>query len=214
MSLLDCSPQYSYRPAVTTSGQQTAPFFDEKRARLLTSGTFFRSKNAGAATNEIEIEIVIAGDVILNVYKDGLQETFGPVTLDIGGSPCSPISAPALRVLVNGISNLIEMPTVDQGGVTVAAVPYFDSGIDETCIFAIMPTQLSGGDGPPSDDASLTTVHTGPDRTMVILSQTEIINNEHTDPGLLVDPTSERVRQWNGMDWVDYVPNEDCRPFT
>lgn len=233
MPFEDCSPSYSYRPNFTPTcsyfgqagcitGQDCkAPSFLEKRARLFAGGTFFRSKNAGSSANLIAVEVInvtVGSGILLNVYNDGtLVETYGPVASD-NVSPCSPTAADDFRSLVNANTNsLIEMPPIDYGGEPFATTAVFDEDNapedmvpGDDCMNLFPPTNLSGGEGPPTDDQTLASIRTGPERSLVIVKLTEIINNDPTDDGKLVEPPFEKVRQWNGVDWVGYAPNSDC----
>jgi hypothetical protein len=228
MPLLDCRPPYAYRPNFTENGQCTAPGFIEKRARLFAGGTFFRSKNAGEGMNLIAVEYTQpTTTVVLNIYDDGaLVETWDsgvtPETPPVGSpSPdCAGTVAAALRVIVNANSNYIEMPSVDYGGVSFALQPIFlasnppsSTPPGDDCDNLFGPTTLADGEGPPTDDTGLASIRTGPDRSMVILRETEIVNNNASDQGLLVTPPQDqKVRQWDGFNWIQYVPNADCTP--
>lgn len=227
MAIQDCRPDYSYRPNFTPSVGSggpdcAAPVYEERRARLFAGGTFFRSKNGGESANLISIELLSSGSPIgwsLNVYVDGvLEETFTTTQTEVGGSPCPPQVAAALRVDVNANSNVIEMPPIDYGGSAVATDPIFDTTSSDPlipgdrCVTSFGPTPLSGGDGPPTDDTTLPTIRTGPERSLIILALSEIIDREASDPGILeTPPQDEKVRQWNGISWVAYIPNEDCQ---
>jgi len=230
MAVQDCSPPYEYRPTFTPNGQCTAPGFTEKRARLFAGGTFFRSKDAGVDSNLIAIEFILknspASDVLLNVYNNTvLVETFdSEVGLELSiGSPCIPIVSPALRSKVNSTSQFIEMPVLDGGAQPTilshntidctSTPPVFPDPIfllsDEKCAFLFGPTNLSGGDGPPEDDSTLASIRTGPERTLVIVQLSEICGAGASDTGYLYNPLA-KGRQWDGTDWIQYVPNSDC----
>lgn len=207
------------------------PAFIEERSRVFAGGTFFRSKNAGSTSNLIEVEYVSSGGVLLNVYDNGiLVESFGPVPGPEVSVPnptpppattCTPTVNPAMRALVNGNSNYIQMPTLDYGGEPANASPIaiFNSSNPpddpvtpgDDCSFFFGPTFLSGGSGPPTDSSTLATIRTGPERSMVIVTLTEIINDDASDDGRLFDPPPpEKVRQYDGTDWIPYIPNADC----
>ena len=235
MAIQDCRPPYDYRPDFTPSVDAegpdcSAPGFIETRARLFAGGTFFRSVNAGATQNRISVEYVIpVSTIVLNVYyKDVLRESFDsgltpePPPPPLGSPPsaadCTGTVAKALRTMVNGTSQYIEMPPIDHGGTEFGPRLFQASnGASQTppgddCDNLFGPTYLSGGSGPPRTSAGLAAIRTGPERSMVILRRTEIITKTAADPGLLVDPpANQKVRQWDGEEWVPYVPNADCQ---
>lgn len=227
----DCSPPYDYRPpAWVPNVQQTAPGYSETRARLFNE-TLYRSKLPGITQNQIQIELkpaVPGPGWVLNVYDTtgALAETFTTSMVD-STSPnptpppatiCVPKVADALRTLVNAGSSLIEMPTTDHGG-TVSSTPIFMSSNDPTmsppgddCVVAFGPTFLA--DGSPLGNASSlplspSGISTGPERTMLIVTLSEIVTGTAADNGQLVD-IPNKGRQWDGTDWIPYIPNADC----
>lgn len=230
MPLQDCRPSYvkagTYIPASLPIEPATAPSFIEKRSRLLAGGTFFRSKYGSAASNLIEVEYETIIPLIsykLNVYVEGiLKESFGPAStnddmrtlVNITGNIGSPASGP---------SEFIEMPLIDYNAVSQAIIdatgdpPYWEAMggspiLHDGSITPFLRTVLTGGDGPPTDDNTLSTFYTGPERSIVIIQLTEIVNNDYTDIGTLDDPISphQKVLQWNGASWIPYIPNSDC----
>ena len=228
----DCRPDYvingDYIPSSTPTEPAVAPSFNETRARLFNGGTFFRSKNGSSSANLIEVEYEDqAGSLILNVYDNGaLVETFGPVPYDTDDPtatepPYCILSTNAIfRSLVNEVSNLIQMPTLDYGG-TAGGSPIWDAnnlpsdGIPgDDCAYVFSRTHLTGGSGPPTDDSGLSSIYTGPERTLVILRLTEIVLDTSSDLGIMVDPPENRkVSQWDGNNWIPYAPNTEC-PIT
>jgi len=219
MTVHDCRPFYakdsSYIPSSTPTEPAEAPSYFEVRGRINAGGTFFRTKDA--TSDSIEIEYVNnpsnSSEIILNVYYIGvLTETFGPVAKDtpVDPDPCVPTTNNQMRVLVNGNSNLIEMPTLDYGGSAFATVPTWDSSTNETCVTLFAKAAFSGGEGLPPTSI-VNTIFTGPERTLIVLQLTEIDQHNSSDLGILSDPISTRkVFQFDGIDWITYIPNSDC----
>jgi hypothetical protein len=156
---------------------------------------FFRSKDQGPETNQLELEIDASN---LYVYFEGvLVETF-PVT--VGGEG----SIAALRAAVHHPttgSDYIEMPTL--------GFDIFDNrSTEDDTLFDFTPggvsmfaqTFLRGGSGPPTDDAGLAGIRTGPERSIIILATTEAADGSPITP-----PWFRRVQQWTGSDWVTYA---------
>lgn len=222
MAILDCRPPYDFVPDFRPDGQCTAPGFVEKRARLFAGGTFFRSKNAGSSQNLIAVQFTKPGStVVLNVYNNGvLVESFDSGTFSEIPPPepseCDGDVAKALRTLVNSGSDFIEMPPIDHGGTSFGPEEFIASNSPSStppgddCDTLFGPTNLSGGSGPPTTEAGLAGIRTGPQRALVIVQLTEVINNNSSDLGLLVNPPSGKVRQFDGVDWIPYTPNSDC----
>lgn len=204
---MSCQPSYSYRPNDRPHpAQSSAPVFTEHRGRLFASGTFFRSIEQGTSQNDISVEAIVTEitppldyEVTFNVYVLGvLQETFVvPQILPLfPATECSG-GIDALRIAINAGSNLIEMPS--------RGFDIFDAlGADpvDNCVIAFGPTNLAGGDGPPTEGnaAFLDSVFTGNERTVIIIATTEDIT------GFSVDPSSlRRVQQWDGTQWIQYA---------
>lgn len=240
MAIQDCRAPYakdgSYiptapKPPIPMPPEQqtaTAPGFPEKRSRLFAGGTFFRSKLGSTSANLIEVAYRVnpsdSDQFFLDVYNDGtLEETFGPVNFDVPDllatePPFCVLSANAtMRGLVNEVSDFIQMPPLDFGG-NAGGPSEFEAGNlpsddppGDDCAVAFSRTFLTGGNGPPTDASSLNSIYTGPERTLVILTVTEIVNDNSSDPGILVDPPpDQKVRQFDGVGWIPYIPNEDC----
>ena len=142
-----------------------------------------------------------------------LVETYGPflqVEDILMPGECSVSIIGAIKTAVVG-SAFIEMPNMDFGGVE-GTVVFWDSSIDEgTCISAFPRVFLANGEAGPQDDTVLPTLRTGPDRSLIGITGTEIFNDDITDTGELLDPLTEnKVMQWDGAAWISYVPNADC----
>lgn len=69
-------------------------------------------------------------------------------------------------------------------------------------------TFLVGGSGAPIDDTTLNTIRTGPTRTIVIISSTEFNDADPLkgDGDIVQPPANRRVLEWDGFDWVQYIP--------
>lgn len=213
--MVDCSPHWSYRPTFTSGlTPSTIPTFTETRARISAGGTLFRSHGVGSDKNTIEIEVFQSVDMFtLNVYRGGiLLETYGPATqTENAGAPttCSPNLIKTFRTLVNASSVLIEMPSIDEGGLGGGS---FDASLDDAgCLSPFPRSFLSSGTGGPTDGAGLAAIRTGHDRSMIAIQQTELVNDNHTDDGAMILPAPDRrVQQWNGTVWVTYTPGGIC----
>jgi len=235
---MSCQPSYSYRPIFVPSpdnfpggNDSSIPTFIEKRSRLFAGGTFFRSKNASSSSNLIQVEYIsVVGGVQLNVYSNGtLVESFGPVPgpetpiinpLSPPPTICVPTVNSSMRLLVNDISNFIQMPQIDFGGESASSGPaaIFDASHLPTdvipgddCSNLFLPTFLTGSSGPPEDNSSLLTIRTGPERSLVVVTIGEIINDNSFDDGQLQDLLpNEKIRQWDGFNWIPFITNADC----
>ena len=188
---MTCSPPYSFRPDFTPSRTQKciAPFFHEHRSRLFEDEMFFRSIDQGPETNQLELEIVGAG---LNIY---FYDTFVENFLTSSGTGSIALLRAAVSHPVTG-SKYIEMP--------ILGFDVFDKRLteDDTATGGVTPfirTFMKGGSGPPTDDAGLAGIRTGPERSLIILASTEILNGSPITP-----PWYRRVQQWNGYDWVTH----------
>lgn len=200
---MSCEPTYSYRPSFTASDSTcTAPGYPETRARVIVAGLFFRSKGFGPERNEISVEIPTTG---LNAGKylvrfgDAIVETYTP-TLGVGGIA-------NLRALIgSNPDSIIEMTELtfdiydtrteenDAAGDPLAIPPTTDGGL-----IAFPQTYLIGGQGGPTSDSGLTSIRTGPERTLVIIVTTEDIHGKTVDV-----PLSRKTRQWDGVEWINY----------
>lgn len=217
---LNCDPPYSYRPNFIPGNQPCAiPIFTEKRARLKAGGTFFRSKGAGLDKNNIQLSLIESptDTFILNVYKDGtLVESFGPYTqIPNSSTPgeCSTSIFPSLRYDINLNSNYIEMPTLDEGASEIQGSNTWNASTDEsTCATAFTLTNLSGGDGGPANINDMSPPpRTGPQRSLIAFDMSEIVNDNHTDNGLLINPPQDKkIKQWDGNNWIPYDSSKIC----
>lgn len=182
---MSCEPAYTYRPTFTPSNVKcVAPGFAEHRSRLTENQAFFRSKDQGPSTNNIELEIT-GGH--LNVYFDNVLVEQYTAFVGAGGIA-------SLRSAVAG-SKYIEMP--------VFGYDIFDfrSTEDDVTIglTAFARTHMKGGSGAPTDATGLAGIRTGPDRSIVIITTTEAADGSPVTP-----PYDHHVRQWNGYAWVSY----------
>lgn len=215
---LNCSPTYQYRPNFIPSNTPcSAPSFTEKRSRLFAAGTFFRSKLIiggreiqGLLCNDIAIKITKDltspsnnRRLVLEVYYKGvLVETYETFQDESGSPRCgNGLGISNLRSQVNSTSNYISMPS---RGTDVEDLPPDDT--DAACLSELTLTYLSGATGAPLDPAFVNTIRTGPERTVYIISTKEDNNGNPINP-----PPDEKIKQWNGYEWIPYIPNADCR---
>lgn len=189
-----CAPTYEYTPAFVASGTScTAPVYAEHRSRLSAGNTFFRSITQGPDENLISIECVTSPSGLVNVYFAGVLVNSYPVIFGAG-------SISNLRGLVaSGPSSRIEMPVLN-ADVYDGRTVELDDGFGGLTTFPL--TSLSGGSGGPTTSAGLALIRTGPERSLFILSTTEGGSGSDTTP-----PTSKRVQQWTGTEWVSYCNN-------
>jgi len=201
---MSCTPPYNYRPTMPPVADCSAPTFAEHRSRLFAGGTYFRSIEQGPQWNDISIEVEQIGSPItydLTVSYQGIvKETYNVTQVPDGGGGCNISGIDLLRTAINGISSYIEM--YQRGGDFI-----FDSGgTDDDCLSIFNETYMSGGSGSPVDASELTKIHTGHERTMIIISTTERQNGTPTNP-----PAERHVQQWGGSNWIPYqnfVPGE------
>jgi len=218
MTILDCRPPYGkgsppqYVPVfIASSTPCIAPGYEEHRSRLFAGGTFFRSnlllgspgtEVLGTICNDISLEITrvfVSGgdyDYTLTVkYQSTIVETYGTYRQDIfncGGT------IDQLRADVNASSEYITMPDRDSD--------FEDTGgLDADCLSIFGESSMAGGSGGPTDGSTINSIRTGPERTIIVISTTEDANGAPKEP-----PTARKVQQWDGFDWITYIPNADC----
>lgn len=198
-----CAPQYDYRPTNFEAGVDdcVAPVFPEHRSRLTAGGCFFRSINQGPDENLISIECVESPTPVVNVYiSDVLIRTYN-VTLGYGGIA-------DLRAQVN--YDITHPPVAPAVPIPIEMLPINDDIFDERetpeenelemkGLTPFIKQNLSGGSGGPTTAEGLEGIRTGPERTIFILSTTE-----HVDGSPITPPSSKRVQQWNGVEWISY----------
>jgi hypothetical protein len=242
-------PPYTWRPIAPAPEPQTplkdapqsiAPSYAMRRARLLAGGTFYRSRYAGKETNKIAVELRVVDDngnivpeetkaqkSLLIVYFDDVEvERFGPVDTEstgglLVGNAVIKTTHKRYAVLINGVSEYIEMPNVDYGGVLVFgdedplwrrvmvgdALNPQEPNTTNGGIAKVFPkTLLTEGDGPPD----ISTIYTGPERLIVIETMSELVNNDVTDQGIMTEvPQDKKLKQYDGTVFIPYVPNTD-----
>jgi hypothetical protein len=188
---LDCSPLYEYKPNFTESYTSCeAPNYNETRSRLSAGGGFFRSVEYGDHTNYISLEVDQISSNITIYFNDVVVETY--VVL------FGPSGLADLRTKLSS-SEYVEMPTTDQN------VDYSSTEDDVNIgLFGFAKISMSGGGGLPSTQAGRDLIRTGPERTVGIIQHRENSNGTLSRVGPL-------VKQWNGVQWVEYGENEDCR---
>jgi hypothetical protein len=198
---MSCLPSYSYTPTfVAGSTGCTLPVYNKHRARLFDGGTYFRSIAQGSSWNLTEISITKNGeDYTLTITHPGEDtETF---TITQGSNivdpllPCTPGIA-ELRALVNHATTGSKIIEMYERGLDVEFDP---AGEDDLCLSEFPPTAMTGGEGAPTDSATLATIRTGPSRSLIAIQTMEALDGTPVTP-----PTSERVQQWNGTAWAEY----------
>jgi len=156
--------------------------------------------------------IVTEGTTVETYYEQQQQGTLfviiPPPVEPVGTGPCDlwqaatttvgnpGVSAiPLLRIQINTNSNIIEMP---ERGIDVN-----DGGMDDCYLEYFGPTNLSGADGGPDNpDTATTPIRTGPERSVIFISQTELDsgNNQPNNTGELSNITQKR--EWDGFSWI------------
>lgn len=217
MTIPNCEPAYAYRPIFSSSetDQCLALSYVEHRSRAVItpdatdlavySSLFFRSRQFGVETNQLQIECVEDPTPCVRVYYNSvLVETY---LISIGTAG----SIGDLRTqITNNATSLIDMPPLnfdvydqrtaedDSGALGVPNMP----GIGPFSL-----TTLSNGAGPPSTIANLALLRTGPDRSIIIITTTEDVHGQDIEA-----PPSRRIQQWNGLAWISYCNNiqGDC----
>jgi len=214
MPLPNCSPPYVYRPTFTAGPTIcSAPIYNEHRSRLFAGGTFFRSRLIigtevmSDACNDISIECVfdmLNLEMIVTIrYQAVIVKTYVIPQEDDTMNPgeCSPNAINGLRTEMNtnDPNDYVWMPP------RMYDTAYDDSGIDGDCLLEFPETYMSGGEGGPQDDSTITSIRTGPERTIIIIATTE---DEYGEPAAV--PADRKVQQYDGTNWVTYTPNADC----
>ena len=222
---MSCEPSYSYRPSFVPSGQDcVAPTYTRKRARLTVAGVesattpapveggaasttvgvsflFFRSKQQTKDADQISVEITTTTPRQLQVYvEDVLVRTYE--------IPPPPGSIAAVRQqLDDDPDNLwLEMPPLGVDIYDTRPIEEDGDGITTATLEPFARQNLSGGDGAPTSADGISSIRTGPSRTIFVVSSQEDYTGADALP-----PTSERIQQWNGSAWIPYsnlVPGE------
>lgn len=194
-----------------------------KRGRLTIGGTFFRTKQLGSHTPQIQckwltndldgslqpigtvnyttdqlyvksVELHIWGNDKSGVAYDNtyyaLQEydpsLIPPENIEIIGWTNA---IPSLRSRVNSTDPLVSMPTTD-------IQANYDS-INEEYISIFGPVLIVPGVSAPTSPAAIASIRTGPNKTLINISQTE---TENLDDGSLHEVNS--LYEWTGFDWI------------
>lgn len=209
MEVLDCAPCYDGRPDIDPGAASALPQEALARSRLFAGGTFFRSKYAvpgdsdfqGVICNSISLQVVAVGtDWDLIVYFKDVEVERYSTTQSMTCSIEEPSSAiSALRTLT-AASSYISMPSrgSDEQDEDVMMMP----PSDDVCLSFFTKTNMSGGVGPGEADVS--SIRTGPDRTIAFINTKENANGTPVDSKTLI--------QWNyDIDqWVSYALDQDC----
>ena len=204
---MSCAPSYTYRPTFTPSSTDCVlAVYNKHRARAFAGGTYFRSIEQSSNWNDIaiKVEIVDGKHVLTITHPDFTTETFSitqvPNIVD-PLQPCVPGIA-ELRALVNrpitndpltSGSRLIEMP--ERGD----DIEFDPAGEDALCLSTFPTTHLTGGESGPTSSAGLSSLRTGPERSIIAIATKEAMDGTPITP-----PRSERLQQWNGTAWIEY----------
>ena len=190
------------------------------RGRLLIGGTFFRNRHVGGhhpqlqcqlLTNELDgnlqpigplvytTELSLHKSVELHVWGVGKTGTpsdkkyYASQTFIVGGPPdyidTWTNAIPSLRSQINAKDPLVTMPTSD------VIEPYNTS--EETYIIPFGPASMYVETTAPSTPAGLAQLRTGPDETIIFVTQSE---TETIDNGALQDVNA--LFSWDGTSWV------------
>ena len=223
---LNCSPCYEGRPDYDPNGGTAIlPIENITRSRLFAGGTFFRSKLnyggdndfQGSICNEIELQVsIVSTTVTLNVYfEDELVESYttsqgvdcGSVGPGDGGEIITYNAIGKLRSLTSS-SKYITMPArgTDEEDPSVRLGPgETGAPADALCIDSFGRTNMKGGSGPGANN--LTSIRTGPDRTIVFIRTKENANGEIIEPG-----AGNNLQQWDydAEAWIPFIQDADC----
>ena len=207
----------------------TLPIYSESKARLLIGGSFFRSKDIGAQTNEIWISSTWqvhaggspndwrdynagGGDTIADVVgvdiiitNNVITEPYRADQIGAGSPPWTLSGIPSLRSQLS-TSQLVEMPEIDVQTVLTSPEDTWDSTADDDDHLAeFSSTYLSGGTSGPTTKAELDAIRTGPALTMVYIDTSEKGNADGSITEL------GETRYWNGYCYKGYTPDApDC----
>lgn len=206
---MSCLPSYNYTPSFAPGGGCIAPTYTKHRSRVLVEPTspkkatslFFRSRDQSDDSNHLEVEQTTDA---FNVYFRGnLIESY-PST------PFVPMAISNLRAALS--SSVVEMPIIgiDKYDDVRTSEEDGDGEIPiggTEAVGGLAPfsrVQLAGGAGAPTDSTSISTINTGPTRTVYIITTEEDMFGEDVNP-------QDKVMQWNGVTWIAYcntVPGE------
>lgn len=103
----------------------------------------------------------------------------------------------------NNPSSVIEMPVLNYDVYDTRTVEndnVSDGTLPAGGLVAFSKTHLTGGSGGPTTGDLLDQIHTGPDRSIIIIETTE---NDDGSTNTNV-PESRKVQQWNGSKWIEY----------
>ena len=207
--VLDCSPCYEGAPDIVPGAASALPQESLARSRLFAGGTFFRSKYAvpgdsdfqGVICNSIALSVVAIGtDWDLIVYFEDVEVERYSTTQAVACSMLMPSSAISDLRTQTAASSYISMPArgTDEQDEDVLMMP----PTDDPCLSFFTKTNMAGGVGPGEADVS--SIRTGPDRTIAFISTKENANGKPV--------SSKTLIQWNYdiLQWVSYALDADC----
>ena len=224
MTILDCTPCYEGRPDYDPAGGTAVlPQETLSRSRLNIGGTFFRSnllingnELQGPECNQIALEVLFINQTEdfpitrthdLIVYYQNTEVERYPVSeeLVVGGEGGGWTGGwSTIRATVNSTSQYISMPGrgSDAQDPDVGGFPPSDGDVSDAS-----KTNMGGGSGPNTNN--LSSIRTGPQRTIVFISEKEDGNGNPFEPG-----AGNNLIEYNYDTniWQPYVIDADCRP--
>ena len=218
--------KYKYRPRFV-SGPESCVLksFSLTRNRLLAGNTFFRSREIGRHVVTVQcvwltnmlvggipsgpedvtvdqlsvnsVKLIVdgfdsSGQAHTNVYY--AEQTILPATEGTWAS-----AIPALRTAVNNNDPIVTMPETD------FQAPFAAGSDDGEYVNYFGQERLMGGDGAPTNEKAISTLRTGPEKSIIYLlrSENKAEGNEHNDNGTLLEVNE--LREWNGYAWIKYT---------
>jgi len=173
-----------FTPSATKCVLQT---FDERKARLASGNSFFRSLDVGADEDDIIIlsqwldasaaVTVVASDVAtvrLTISKSGASTEIFSASQTFDASVVWTLDArPALASQINLSSSLISMNKCD---IETSSVLSGSSGGSNAFQNFFASTNLAGGDGGPTTIPT-SSIRTGPAQALVLINLSELSNS-------------------------------------
>lgn len=199
---MSCAPSYAYVPTFTPSNTDCViPTYTEHRSRvsipgdeIITTSLFFRSVDQTYEANQIEVELTAGGE--FRVFFNGTQVAGSPYMVTFGTGAIA-----TLRSALSS-STVIEMPPVATDVYDLRVAESDGDGIVTPGLAPFARTFLTGGQGAPTDGSTISSIRTGPSRTLYLVKSQEDVFGNDVVPG-----PSQKIRQWNGTTWISYCNN-------
>lgn len=221
------SPSYKWRPKFTPGSESCRILkYNEKRARLIAGGTFFRSKDVGAHWNSVNLTLiaVAANSGMFNNPNPTAHSRWNPLWT---GTPTIVVEL----MVQHDFSNYLDYYYVEQGEVNImpppecttnaigelreqisgdtlsliemptidVQAPWNDSpNEDGVCLLSPFTGTLAGGDSGPAGGSG---VRTGPEKAVININQSE----KGSATGQL--QTIQELREYNGSIWIPFSGN-------